>query len=83
VAEEVGLRIEIVGPAGWRQVISAEPDHGHFVVMAFAARWLDGEPVLSDELDGFSWLAPDLPDDLQVTEGLQDIIHSAWRLVGV
>ncbi len=82
VAEEVGLRIEIVGPAGWREVISAEPGHGHFVVMAFAARWVGGEPVLSDELDGFRWFAPDLPDDLQVTEGLQTVIDSARRLVG-
>jgi ADP-ribose pyrophosphatase YjhB (NUDIX family) len=82
VAEEVGLRIEIVGPAGWREVIPAEPGHGHFVVMAFAARWVGGEPVLSDELDGFRWFAPDLPDDLQVTEGLQTVIDSARRLVG-
>ncbi|WP_438276193.1 NUDIX hydrolase [Nitrobacter sp.] len=82
VAEEVGLRIEIAGPAGWREVIPAEPGHGHFVVMAFAARWVGGEPVLSDELDGFRWFAPDLPDDLQVTEGLQTVIDSARRLVG-
>ncbi|GAB1718178.1 MAG: NUDIX hydrolase [Nitrobacter sp.] len=81
VAEETGLRIEIVGPAGWREVLPAKPSHGHFVVMAFAARWVGGEPVLSDELDGFSWLAPDLPDDLQVTEGLQSIIDSARRLI--
>jgi ADP-ribose pyrophosphatase YjhB (NUDIX family) len=83
VEEEAGLRIEIVGPAGWREVIPAESGDGHFVVMAFAARWVGGEPVLSDELDGFSWAAPDLPGDLQLTEGLQSIIDSARRIVGV
>ncbi|MGN6410857.1 MAG: NUDIX hydrolase [Nitrobacter sp.] len=82
VAEEIGLRIEIVDLAGWREVVPTEPGDGHFVVMAFAARWVDGEPVLSEELDGFGWFAPDLPDDLQVTEGLQTIIDSARRLVG-
>ena len=82
VAEEIGLRIAIVGLAGWREVVPTGPGDGHFVVMAFAARWVDGEPVLSEELDGLGWFAPDLPDDLQVTEGLQTIIDSARRLVG-
>jgi len=82
VAEEIGLRIAIVGLAGWREVVPTGPGDGHFVVMAFAARWVDGEPVLSEELDGLGWFAPDLPDDLHVTEGLQTIIDSARRLVG-
>jgi ADP-ribose pyrophosphatase YjhB (NUDIX family) len=83
IAEEVRLRIDIIGPAGWREVLPAQPADGHFVVVAFAARWVGGEPVLSDELDSFSWAAPDLPDHLQVTEGLQNIIDSARRLAGV
>jgi 8-oxo-dGTP diphosphatase len=83
VAEEAGLTVEIVGPAGWREVLPAQPDHGHYMVMSFAARWIAGEPVLNDELDAFIWVAPELPGDLQFTEGLQAIIDSARRLVGV
>jgi 8-oxo-dGTP diphosphatase len=83
VAEEVGLTVEIVGLAGWREVIPAQPGQGHFVVMSFAARWVAGEPVLNDELDAFSWVAPELPSELRPTEGLQTIIDSARRLVGV
>ena len=50
---------------------------------SIAARWIAGEPVLNDELDAFIWVAPELPGDLQFTEGLQAIIDSARRLVGV
>jgi ADP-ribose pyrophosphatase YjhB (NUDIX family) len=83
VAEETGLTVEIVGLAGWREVIPAQPGHGHYLVMSFAARWIAGEPVLNDELDACRWVVPALPDDLQLTEGLQTIIDSARRLVGV
>ena len=58
VAEEAGLTVEIVGPAGWREVLPAQPDHGHYMVMSFAARWIAGEPVLNDELDAFIWVRP-------------------------
>ncbi|WP_439924132.1 NUDIX hydrolase [Nitrobacter sp. JJSN] len=83
VAEEVGLTVEIVGLAGWREVLPAQPADGHYLVMSFAARWIAGEPVLNDELDTFSWVAPELPGELRLTEGLQTIIDTARRLVGV
>ncbi|HEU4805856.1 MAG TPA: NUDIX hydrolase [Nitrobacter sp.] len=83
VAEEAGLTVEIVGLAGWREVIPTQPAHGHYLVMSFAAHWIAGEPVLNDELDAFLWVAPELPADLRLTEGLQIIIDSARRLVGV
>jgi ADP-ribose pyrophosphatase YjhB (NUDIX family) len=83
VGEETGLTIEIVGPAGWQEVMPARPGGGHYIVMAFAARWIAGEPILNDELDAFSWVAPELPGELRLTEGLQTIIDTARRLVGV
>jgi ADP-ribose pyrophosphatase YjhB (NUDIX family) len=83
VAEEAGLTVEIVGLAGWREVIPAQPGHAHYLVMSFAARWIAGEPVLNEELDAFVWVAPELPIDLRLTEGLQTVIDSARRLVGV
>ncbi|HRO00488.1 NUDIX hydrolase [Nitrobacter sp.] len=83
VAEETGLEIEIAGLAGWREVMPAGPGDGHFVVMSFAARWIAGEPILNDELDAFNWVAPELPGELRLTEGLQTIVDAARRLVGV
>jgi 8-oxo-dGTP diphosphatase len=83
IEEETSLTIEMIGLAGWREVLPTEPCLGHYVVMSFAARWIAGEPALNDELDAFSWVTPELPGDLRLTEGLQTIIDSARRLAGV
>jgi 8-oxo-dGTP diphosphatase len=81
VDEETALKIEIVGLAGWREVLP-ETGGGHYLIMSFAARWRSGEPVLNDELDDFRWLEPDSLRDLRVTGGLQEVIQSARRLIG-
>ena len=81
VDEETALKIEIVGLAGWREVVPESAGSGHYLIMSFAARWIAGEPVLNDELDDFRWLAPDALGDLKVTGGLQEVIQSAWRLL--
>jgi ADP-ribose pyrophosphatase YjhB (NUDIX family) len=81
VDEETALKIEIVGLAGWREVVPESAGSGHYLIMSFAARWIAGEPVLNDELDDFRWLAPDALGDLKVTGGLQEVIQSARRLL--
>jgi 8-oxo-dGTP diphosphatase len=80
VDEETGLKISIVGLAGWREVLP-EAGGGHFVIMSFAARWIGQEPSLNDELDDFRWLAPGSFGDLRVTSGLDEIIEAAHRLI--
>ena len=82
VDEETALRIEIVGLAGWREVLPSTSGGGHYLIMSFAARWMAKEPVLNDELDDFRWLPPDALGDLKLTGGLQDVIQSARRLIG-
>ena len=82
VDEETGLRIEILGLAGWREVLPAAGGGGHYLIMSFAARWVAREPILNDELDDFKWLPSDALGDLKLTGGLQDIIQSARRLIG-
>jgi 8-oxo-dGTP diphosphatase len=82
VDEETALKIEIVGLAGWREVVPSKPGHGHFVILSFAARWIAGEPVLNEELDGFKWLAPDALGDLQLTDGLPEMLKAARGLIG-
>jgi 8-oxo-dGTP diphosphatase len=81
VDEETGLRIEIVGFAGWREVLPAASGGGHYVILSFAARWAREEPVLNDEHDDFRWLAPDALGDLRLTDGLVEVIQAARRLV--
>jgi 8-oxo-dGTP diphosphatase len=82
VDEETGLKIEIIGLAGWREVLPGTTGGGHYLIMSFASRWIGNEPVLNDEHDDFKWLAPDAIGDLRVTGGLQDVIQSAWRVLG-
>src|SRR5438046_6795013 len=69
VDEETGLRIEILGLAGWREVLPGAGG-GHYMIMSFAARWMAKEPVLNDEHDDFKWLAPDTLGDLTAPGGL-------------
>jgi 8-oxo-dGTP diphosphatase len=81
VAEETGLKIEIVGLSAWREVLPGTGNDGHYVIMSFAARWRDGEPVLNEELDDFKWLTPDALGDLKLTSGLPEVIQLARGLL--
>jgi 8-oxo-dGTP diphosphatase len=83
VDEETALKIEIIGLAGWREVLPGTGSGGHYLIISFAARWIAGEPVLNDEHDDFKWLAPDGLGDLKVTGGLQEVIRTARGLAGV
>jgi 8-oxo-dGTP diphosphatase len=83
VAEETGLKIEIIGLAGWREVVPGAAGGGHYLIMSFAARWTDGEVTLNDELDDYRWLAPDEIGELELTVGLTEVIESAQRLFEV
>jgi ADP-ribose pyrophosphatase YjhB (NUDIX family) len=82
IAEETQLTIEIAGLAGWREALPAQASGGHFVILPFAARWISGEPVLNDELDDAQWRVPGTLSDLRLTEGLEEIIAAAARMVG-
>jgi ADP-ribose pyrophosphatase YjhB (NUDIX family) len=81
IREETAMEIEIIGLAGWREVVPETSGRGHYLIMSFAARWAAGEPVLNDELDDARWLDPDALGDLKVTGGLPEVIQSAWRLL--
>jgi 8-oxo-dGTP diphosphatase len=81
IDEETALKIEIVGLAGWREVVPGTSGGGHYLIMSFAARWISGEPVLNDELDDFRWLAPDELGDLKLTGGLEEVIQAAKDLL--
>lgn len=81
VDEETGLRIQILGLAGWREVLPGDSaTGGHYVIMSFAARWIAREPVLNEEHDDFKWLQPGHLGDLKLTGGLLEVVEAA-RLV--
>uniref|UniRef100_Q07IC5 NUDIX hydrolase n=1 Tax=Rhodopseudomonas palustris (strain BisA53) TaxID=316055 RepID=Q07IC5_RHOP5 len=77
VAEETGLGIDIVALAGWREVLPGQIHAGHYLIMTFAARWREGEPVLNHELDEFRWIAPSAIETLRHTDGLPAIVAAA------
>ncbi len=83
--EETGLTIEPFAPAGHCEVIlrdAADRVERHYVILAFAARWIAGEPVLNEELAEARWVRPDELAAQPVTEGLAGIVTTAferWR----
>ncbi|MEA2953851.1 MAG: 8-oxo-dGTP diphosphatase [Alphaproteobacteria bacterium] len=84
VREETALTIDPFALAGYREVITRGDARGvgrHFVVLAFAARWVSGEPVLNEELAEFRWVKAAEIAGLPTTEGLADIVASAFELL--
>ena len=81
VDEETALRIQIVGLAGWREVLPGAGGGGHYLIMSFAARWAAGEPVLNEEHDDFKWLSVHEFGDLKLTGGLIEVVQAASRLL--
>jgi 8-oxo-dGTP diphosphatase len=81
VQEETGLAIAPVALAGYREAIKRDGDRvaRHFVIMAFACRWLSGEPALNEELTDARWLAPAEIAPLKTTEGLGEIVAAAFE----
>ena len=83
VREETGLTVEPLALAGHREVIARDCEgraERHFVILAFAARWLAGEVSLNEELAEAHWLAPAELAGLATTEGLADIVAAALAI---
>jgi ADP-ribose pyrophosphatase YjhB (NUDIX family) len=84
VREETALLVEPVALAGYREAIARDGDgrvERHFVILPFAARWIAGEPTLSEELSEAMWLDPSAIADLKATAGLAEIVAKAMALV--
>lgn len=82
VREETGIEIAPVALAGFREMILRDGDNKvsrHFVVLAFAARWVSGEVRLNHELDDARWLRPAELEGLKTTEGLAEIVAAAFE----
>jgi len=51
------------------------------VILPFAARWIAGEIALSEELAEARWLLPSELAGLKTTEGLAEIVATAWQQI--
>lgn len=81
--EETGVEAEIAGFAGYREVRLREGGElaRHFVILAFAARWLAGEAEAGPELAAAEWIEPGTLARYETTEGLAEIVDTARRLL--
>jgi 8-oxo-dGTP diphosphatase len=80
VREETGLAIAPLQLVGFREAIardSAGRIERHFVILPFAARWIEGEISLSEELAEAHWRKPVELAGLKTTEGLAQIVAAA------
>ncbi len=84
ILEETQITIEPVALAGHREVVvrdTAGRVSRHFVIMCFASRWIAGEPKLNEELSDARWLRPAELSSLQTTEGLAEIVATAFAQI--
>jgi ADP-ribose pyrophosphatase YjhB (NUDIX family) len=82
IVEETALTIEPLALAGHREVLVRDDDRRvsrHFVILCFAARWVSGEIRLNEELAEARWLRPSELAGLKTTEGLAEIVASAFE----
>jgi 8-oxo-dGTP diphosphatase len=82
VREELRMTIEPIALAGYREAIIRDDVKRvarHYVILAFAARWIAGEPVLGDEIAEARWLRPSELPSLNTTEGLAEIVAAAFE----
>jgi 8-oxo-dGTP diphosphatase len=80
--EETGLIVEPIDLAGHREVIMRDPEGRvarHFVILAFAAHWREGELSPNEELAEARWIEAAGLVGLPTTEGLAEIVTAARR----
>jgi 8-oxo-dGTP diphosphatase len=81
--EETGVKAEIVGFAGFREMVLRDKEtlQSHFVILAFAARWRAGTGTAGAELSAVEWIDPDALSRYETTDGLAEIVSNARRLL--
>ncbi|MDB5649966.1 MAG: hydrolase, partial [Hyphomicrobiales bacterium] len=83
--EETGVAARIVSFAGHTQVLDRDESgrvRRHFVVASFAAHWISGDGVPSEEAPELIWADPKNLGDLPVTPGLARLLAAACLVVG-
>jgi ADP-ribose pyrophosphatase YjhB (NUDIX family) len=84
VREETALVVEPASLAGYREMITRDADgrtERHFVILCFAARVISGTTTPNEEIDEILWCRPDELDELETTDGLEDIVAAAFTVL--
>ena len=81
--EETGVEAEIAGFLGHAEFITREADRvkHHFVIVAFAARWVAGDGTCGPEAGAITWATAAEIAALPTTDGLPALAAKALRLV--
>jgi 8-oxo-dGTP diphosphatase len=82
--EETGVEAEILGFAGFREMVMRDTEgkvERHFVILSFAARWRSGEASPVEELTAVEWIEPEAVSRFETTEGLAEIVAAARRII--
>jgi 8-oxo-dGTP diphosphatase len=83
--EETGVRAEIAGFIDHVEIVQNDDDgqvRRHFVIAAFAARWISGEGEAGEELSRLVWSDPACTGIPETTPGLTGILARAREIVG-
>jgi 8-oxo-dGTP diphosphatase len=82
--EEVSVEAEIIAFNRHVEAIVHEGNRirTHFVIASFVARWIRGEPRLSDEVDAVDWIDPAARLPSPTTPELGQILARAARIEG-
>jgi 8-oxo-dGTP diphosphatase len=80
--EEVGVEAEMIAFNRHVEAIVHEGNRirTHFVIASFVARWIRGEPRLSDEVDAVEWIDPAAGLPSPTTPELGEILARAARI---
>ena len=81
LGEEVGVEAELLGFLAPVEVIEREADgpvKHHYVVCAYVARWLSGEPRTGLEALEVRWVTEEESAGLRTTPGLARILRQAF-----
>jgi ADP-ribose pyrophosphatase YjhB (NUDIX family) len=81
--EEVGVEAEMIGFVDHAEVIERDDEarvKHHFVICAHVARWLAGEPQVSDEALDVRWVSADELAGLPTTPGLAGVLQKAFAI---
>jgi 8-oxo-dGTP diphosphatase len=84
LSEETGIDADILGFAGFREMVLRDAQgkvDRHYVILAFAARWRAGEAAPAPELAAVEWIDPEALARFETTEGLDEIVAAARRIV--
>lgn len=84
VFEETGVTASFAGIADTTEIIHPD-DQGiiahHYVILAFAARWVSGEAVAGDDAAAVRWTHPDQLSALLLTDGTDRTIGKTANLL--